>query len=81
MKRRPPGFLLSKAITGFLQYKAATALSPRTVEGYDHDLKKWLAYTGDKEVANITTQDLRAYLVWLSTGYKPRRFNGETHPL
>ncbi len=81
MKRRPPGFLLSKAITGFLQYKAAEALSPRTIEGYHHDLMKWLAYTGDKDVAKITTQDLRAYLAWLSTGYKPRRFNGETHPL
>jgi hypothetical protein len=27
-------FLLSKAIPGFLQYKSAEALSPRTIESY-----------------------------------------------
>ena len=32
MNRRSPGFSLSKAITGFLQHKAAEALSPTTLD-------------------------------------------------
>jgi hypothetical protein len=31
MNRRPSGLKLDKAIPGFLQYKAAEGLSPRTV--------------------------------------------------
>jgi len=30
MNQRPQGFLLAKAIEGFLQFKTAEALSPRT---------------------------------------------------
>ena len=31
MNRRPPGLQLSKALQGFLQYKTAEGLSPRTI--------------------------------------------------
>jgi integrase/recombinase XerD len=44
-------------------------------------LKKWLDCTGDKEVAKVTTEDLRAFFVWLRMEYKPRRFNKNTAPL
>ena len=47
MNRRPSGSLfLSKAITGFMQYKAAEGLSPTTLRSYEHDLKLWLEYIG-----------------------------------
>ena len=40
MNRRPSGsLLLSKAITGFLQYKAAEGLSPSTLRSYEQDLE------------------------------------------
>lgn len=41
----------------------------------------WLDHVGDVEVSQITTQDLRAYLAWLRTDYKPHRLSGEDHPL
>jgi hypothetical protein len=43
---------LSDAIEGFLQAKLAVGCSPSTIVGYRHDLRVWLAYAGDKEVAS-----------------------------
>jgi hypothetical protein len=42
--------LLSKAITDFIQYKAAEGLSPTTLRSYEHDLKLWLEYMTDTPV-------------------------------
>lgn len=81
MNRRPPGFKLSKLIEGFLQYKAAEALSPHTLESYESHLKKWASHMGEVDLASIIAQDLRAYLAWLRTDYKPCRFSGDDHPL
>jgi len=61
--------------------KAAEALSPATLDSYERILKLWLDHVGDVEVSQITTQDLRAYLAWLRTDYKPHRLSGEDHPL
>ena len=73
MNRRPPvSFSLTKAISGFLQYKAAEGLSPNTLQGYQRDLKLWLEYTGDKPVNWIKTPAVRDYFVWLRTDYQPR---------
>ena len=46
MNRRPPGLLLSKCITGFLQYKTAEGLSPNTLDSntldsYGRILDNW----------------------------------------
>jgi len=72
---------LSKAITGFLHYKTAEGLSPTTLDSYRRILDKWVAHVGDIEVDQVTTQDLRAYLAWLRTDYKPCRLAGGDHPL
>ena len=81
MNRRPSGLKLDKAVTGFLQYKAAEGLSPRTLVGYEHDLKLWVKYAGDVDVSAVTTPEIRAYLAWLRAEYKPRRFGGGEQPL
>ena len=48
MNRRSQGSLpVSKATTGFLQYKAAEGLSPTTLQSYQRDLKLWQIYAGD----------------------------------
>lgn len=60
MNRTAPSLRVSKAVLGFLQYKAAEALSPRTLEAYGDHLKQWQAHCGDVEVRKITAQDLRA---------------------
>jgi hypothetical protein len=47
MNRRPSGsLLLSRAISGFLQYKAAEGLSPSTLQSYQRDLKLWQICAG-----------------------------------
>jgi integrase/recombinase XerD len=81
MNQRMPGLKLSQAVPGFLQHKAAEALSPRTLECYEQHLRHWQEYAGDVDVGQVTTQNLRAYLAWLRTDYKPRRLTGGTQPL
>lgn len=82
MNRRPSGsLLLSKAITGFIQYKAAEGLSPNTLTSYEHDLKLWLEYMTDLPVNWIKTPKVRDYFVWLRTEYEPRRITGDRRAL
>ena len=81
MNRRPSGFSVSKALVGFLNTKAAEGLSPRTLLNYEYRLKQWIGYAGDVEVGSVTPQEIRSYLAWLRTEYKPRRFNGDGRPL
>ena len=82
MKRRPSGSMsLSKAVVGFVNHKLAEGLTDRSVYSYERLLNKWIEYEGDKDVGDITSQNIRMYLAWLRTEYEPRRFNGKTHPL
>jgi integrase/recombinase XerD len=81
MNRRPSGLRLSKALVGFLHYKAAEGLSPTTLTNYEAHLKLWISHGGDLEIDGVTAQDLRAYLAWLRTDYQPRRLTGNQHPL
>ncbi len=41
-----PTLSISKAILGFIQFKSAQGLSPRTLTGYEHDLTLWLELQG-----------------------------------
>lgn len=81
MNRKPPVLKLSKAILGFMQYKAAEALSARTLEAYEQHLKQFATYIGDVDISQIGTPDIRRYLAWLHTDYQPRRFGREAKPL
>ena len=88
MNRRSQGSLpLSKAIAGFLQYKAAEGLSPNTLQSYQRDLKLWQIYAGDVPVDNLTTKLIQDYFVWLRTDYqaasperRPPSSGGEDDP-
>ena len=81
MNQSSSGFLLSKAIEGFLSFKLAYSASMGTITGYKHDLGKFLGHAGDRHTSQITTEVIREFMGWLRTGYAPRRFNGETHPI
>jgi len=81
MNRCPVSLSASKAIDGFVKYKAAEGLSPRTISSYVVILQKWVEHRGDHLLAEITTDDLRDYLAWLRTDYQPHRFSQKTHPL
>ena len=50
MNRKSPGLKLSKAIPGFLNYKSAEGLSPRTIYSYRRDLDLWLTYQDDVDI-------------------------------
>ena len=81
MNRRPPGLKLSKAISGFVQHKTAAGLASTTIQGYERDLKKWVTHIGDVDIDDVTTQDVRNYLAWLRTEYKPHRWKKSDDPL
>jgi hypothetical protein len=54
MNHRPPGLETMKAIQGFVQFKSAERLSPRTIKSYSRDLKQWVEYQGAMDVAKVT---------------------------
>lgn len=81
MNRKSSGLFVSRAIEGFLQFKAAEALSPGTINEYRRDLEKWLAHMGDRELASVEVDHVRQYLAWLRLEYTPKRFGGNTQPL
>lgn len=76
MSQRPTSLNIIKAITGLLQYKSAEGLVPVTVSGYGRDLKLWIEYMGDMDVANIETTHILVYLNYLRTDYILRRITG-----
>jgi integrase/recombinase XerD len=71
--RRPPGILLQKAVQGFLQFKTAEGLSPRTLESYGRDLRTWLEYRGDGNVTDVTAQEVCQYISYMLSDYQPKR--------
>lgn len=82
MKHRSSGSMsLRKAVVGYVNHKLAEGLSTRSVDSYERILQKWIERTGDREISKVTTQEIKSYLAWLRTDYKPVRFNGKTHPL
>lgn len=68
---------LSNAINGFLLFKSSEGLSPRTVQLYRYHLESWQAWTGDVELAAVTSLDIVRYLEYLRHEYEPQRLNGE----
>jgi len=79
MNRRPPVLVISKAVVGFLQYKQAEGLSPRTIDSYSSDLKLWLEFQEDVDVNKVSSQNIRQYLIFLLNDYGPRRITGNNH--
>ena len=67
---------VSKAISGFIQYKSAEGLSPRTLVSYEHHLNLLLEFLGDRNLTQVTTQDLREFLNFMRNEYTPRRITG-----
>ncbi len=82
MNRNSLGSLpLSKAITGFVNFKNAEGLANTSLATYKRTLEKWVEHVGDVEIGTITGKDITDYLSWLRGEYTPQRFNGKTHPL
>ena len=77
-KLRPSGLSLSRAIDGFLQFKAAESLAKGTLVSYRQHLDGLKTWLEDDEcvVQEISTQLLCKYLVYLREEYVPRRITG-----
>jgi integrase/recombinase XerD len=80
-RRSESSFILSKALEGFVNHKYAEGLSPRSITSYERLLKKWIKYEGNKPINKVTKENIREYMRWLRTDYKPIRKNGRTEPL
>ena len=81
MNRGTMGLSVSKAIVGFLQYKAAEGLSPNTLTSYEHHLSLLAEHLQDPDVSQVTSQHVTVFLAWLQTDYEPHRFSGSKRPL
>ena len=81
MNRKSLGLLAPQAVTGFLQYKTAEALSPNTLISYESVLKLWLSHIGNVDLSTINSASVLEFLAWLRTDYTPRRFDGSDTPL
>jgi integrase/recombinase XerD len=72
---------LSKAIDGFIKFKAVEGLSDATLLSYRDHLDRILFYIGDLPIEDIKTSDIEDFLFWLKTDYVPRRITGNKRPL
>lgn len=75
-RKRNSGLSIAQAIPGFIQFKGAEGLSPSTLTSYEHDLELWLEIQGDRDLSQVSTQELREYLNYMRNDYTPRRING-----
>ena len=77
-KLRTSGLLFSRAVDGFLQFKAAESLAKGTIVSYRQHLESFHTWLEDPEgvVQEISTQTLCEFLVYLREEYVPRRITG-----
>ena len=70
---------LSKAIEGYIIAALAEGYSQLTLNAYRSALSTMLEYLGDKDVADITKEDLRGFMNYLVTDYTPERRNNPSN--
>ena len=76
MNHRPQVLNSINVINCFLQYKLADGLWPATVFNYERDLKLSVKHMGDRDIGQITSADLLAFLNYLRSEYAQRRITG-----
>jgi integrase/recombinase XerD len=81
MNQSPPGLKLSQCIEGFILYKSAEGLRPRTLQSYRRYLDRWAENLKDPLVEKITPKDVRQYLDFMRNDYVPQRISGNKKPL
>lgn len=72
---------LSQAIDGFLMFKQAAGLRPRTLQLYRHYLDQFSTWAADAPLDKIGAQDIATFLAYLRTDYRPTRLTGDDAPL
>jgi integrase/recombinase XerD len=69
----------SKAIDGYIIAALSEGYSQLTLTTYKSALNTMVEYLGDKELADITTEDLRGFMNYLVTDYTPERRNNPSN--
>ena len=72
--------LLSKAIQGY-NFDKGAIYSPNTLETYKIVFNNLIAFLGDKDISRITPEELKNFIHYLQTDYKPKRFDGDDSPI
>lgn len=72
---------LTQAIDGYLLFKTAAGLSPRSITLYAQKLKQFAAYLDNPPVETIVASDVIRFLSYLRTDYRPQRLTGDDAPL
>ena len=70
-----------KAVEGFLLAFRADGNSQCTVDIYRYAHQRFSSRFGEKELEDITDQDLQGFWTWIRTDYKPKRANRKPGPL
>jgi integrase/recombinase XerD len=74
-------FSLSQAIVGFKIAKIAEGYSPGTLSSYESRLNNLARFLGDINVVDIESTNLKEFMYFLRTDYKPQRPNGDCSQL
>jgi len=69
----------SKAIEGYTIAALADGYSQSTLNTYRYALNTMVEYIGDKEVSDISTENLRGFMNYLVTVYTPERRNNPSN--
>ncbi|MGA2490692.1 MAG: tyrosine-type recombinase/integrase [Anaerolineales bacterium] len=72
--------LISKCIEGYF-FDKTTTYSKKTLDAYHFVFNNLINFLGDKEITEVTPDDLKRYINWLREDYKPVRPSGDTSPL
>lgn len=72
---------LTQAIDGFLLFKQAEGLKATTLALYRHYLDQFAAHAADPPLEALQAGHVAAFLAYLRTDYRPKRFDGDESPL
>jgi len=72
---------LQKAIEGFVISRLADGYAQVTLLSYKSSLGTLAEFLGDPEVESITSDNLKSFMLYLHTSYKPERKSGSLEPL
>lgn len=72
---------MSQCLEGYKISCFSDGFSPVTVRGYLSGIGSMLQYLNDPDVSTVTLDDLKRYMLYLRTEYKPRRKSGSQAPL
>jgi integrase/recombinase XerD len=72
---------LSKALEGYKLARLSEGYSQETISRYHYCLTQVFDFLGDKDIYQVSSDDLQHFFLWLRNEYMPNRPNGDNSPL